>query len=303
MSEGTPPPPPSENPEGGAPPQYGQTPPPPEPPGGAVPPPPPPPPPPGPGGPGGYGAAPPPPPPPPLGGGDYSATDAFSYGWAKFKAKPAELLVPILVVLVVIIVLEVVVQLLLRATLLGTHSCTQTILGSEVRTQCGPGFFVSLLGAGLAGLVVSLFAQALGAGLIKNALNITDDKPASMGEVTKWASNGKVITAALIVAVATFIGTLLCYLPGIIVGFLLNWTMFYVVDQDMEPMDAVKASVKFAIDHLGNTVVFYLLGIVAFVVGAILCLVGLLVAAPVVLIGAAFTFRRLNGHQVSPVAA
>ena len=47
---------------------------------------------------------------------------------------------------------------------------------------------------------------------------------------------------------------------------------------------------------------FYLLGIVAFIVGAILCLVGLLVAAPVVLIGAAFTFRRLNGQQVSPVA-
>ena len=39
-----------------------------------------------------------------------------------------------------------------------------------------------------------------------------------------------------------------------------------------------------------------------FVVGTILCLVGLLVAAPVVLIGAAFTFRRLNGQQVSPVA-
>ncbi len=111
------------------------------------------------------------------------------------------------------------------------------------------------------------------------------------------------ITAALIVAVATFIGTLLCYLPGLIVGFLLNWTMFYVVDQDMAPMDAAKASVKFATDHLGDTVVFYLLGIVAFIVGAVLCLVGLLVAAPVVLIGAAYTFRKLNGQQVSPVAA
>ncbi len=208
-----------------------------------------------------------------------------------------------LVVLLIVIVLEVIVQLVLRATLLGTHDCTQTILGTEVKTQCGPSFFVSLLGAGLAGLVVSLIAQALGAGLIKNALNVADDKPVSMGEIGKWAGNGKVITAALIVAVATFIGTLLCYLPGLIVGFLLNWTMFYVVDQDMDPVDAVKASVKFATDHLANTVVFYLLGIVAFIVGAILCLVGLLVAAPVVLIGAAYTFRRLNGQQVSPVAA
>jgi uncharacterized membrane protein len=211
--------------------------------------------------------------------------------------------VPILVVLVIIIVLEVIVQIILRATLLGTHDCTTTVLGTSVQTQCGPSFIVSLLGAGLAGLVVSLIAQALGAGLIKNALNVADDKPVSLGEIGKWAGNGRVITAALIVAVATFIGTLLCYLPGIIVGFLLNWTMFYVVDQDMAPMDAAKASVKFATDHLGNTVVFYLLGIVAFVVGAVLCLVGLLVAAPVVLIGAAFTFRKLNGQQVSPAPA
>ncbi len=207
-----------------------------------------------------------------------------------------------LVVLVIVIVLEVIVQIILRASLLGTHDCTKTVLGTTVQTQCGPSFFVSLLGAGLAGLVISLITQALGAGLIKNALHIADGQPASMGEIGKYAGNGKVITAALIVSVATFIGTLLCYLPGIIVGFLLNWTMFYVVDQGMEPMDAVKASVKFAVDNLGNTVVFYLLGIVAFVVGAILCLVGLLVAAPVVLIGAAYTFRKLNGQQVSPVA-
>ncbi len=213
------------------------------------------------------------------------------------------MLVPILVVLVIIIVLEVIVQFLLRATLLGTHDCTRTVLGSQYATQCGPNFALQLLGTGIAGLVVSLIAQALGAGLIKNALNVADDKPVSMGEVWTWAGNGKVITAALIVAVATFIGTLLCYLPGLIVGFLLNWTMFFVVDKGMEPVEAVKASVKFVVDNLGNTLVFYLLGIVAFVVGALLCLVGLLVAAPVVLIGAAYTFRRLSGEPVSPVPA
>ncbi len=59
---------------------------------------------------------------------------------------------------------------------------------------------------------------------------------------------------------------------------------------------------KFAMDHLGDTVVFYLLGIVVLIVGAILCLVGLLVAAPVLLIAAAFTFRKLSGEQVSPAA-
>ena len=124
-----------------------------------------------------------------------------------------------------------------------------------------------------------------------------------MAEIGRWATNPQVLLAALIVAVATFIGTILCYVPGIIVGFLLNWTMFYVVDKNMGAIDAIKASVKFVTDHLGDTILFYLLGLVVLIVGAILCLVGLLVAVPVVLIGAAYTYRRLNGEQVAPAPA
>ena len=232
----------------------------------------------------------------------YSAPDSFKYGWDKFKAKPGEMLVPVLIVLVAVIVLEVIVQFLLRATILGTHDCTTTVLGQSVVTQCGPSFWVSLLGAGLAGLVVSLVTQALGAGLIKNALNIVDGKPASIGEIGTWATNGQVILAALIIAVATFVGTLLCYIPGLIVAFLLNWTMFFVVDQNMKAMDAIKASVNFVTSHLGETIVFWLLGLVTIIVGTILCLVGLLVAVPVLLIAAAYTYRVLNGQQVTPAA-
>ena len=79
--------------------------------------------------------------------------------------------------------------------------------------------------------------------------------------------------------------------------------MFYVVDQDMAPVDAIKASVNFVTSHLGETIVFYLLGIVVLFVGALLCGIGLLVAVPIVLIAAAFTFRVLNGQQVSQPAA
>ncbi len=302
MSEGTVPP--DDTP---GPPPGGAAPPPPPPPSDPPPPPPATPPPPPPATPqpgGGYGAAPPPPPPaPPGAGGAYSAPDSFGYGWSRFKAKPSELLVPVLVVVVAIIVVELVVQLLLRATLLGTHDCTTTVLGTSVQTQCGPSFFVTILGTALAGLFVSLVAQALGAGLIKNALNIADGKPTSVGEIGAWVFKPNVLLTALLVAGATAIGTVLCYLPGLIIGFLFNWAMFYVVDEDMSPVDAIKASVNFVTSHLGETIVFYLLGIVAIIVGAVLCLVGLLVTVPVLLIAAAYTFRVLNGRQVTAVAA
>jgi len=210
------------------------------------------------------------------------------------------MLVPVLVVFLVVIVVEAIVQVLLATTLLATRDCTTTVGGQSVRAVCGPNPFVRLLATALAGLVVSLIVQSLGAGLIKNALNVADGRPASINQVFTWAVKPQVIGTAALIALITFVGTLLCYLPGLIAAFLLNWSMFYVVDKNLSPVDAIKASFSFTTGHLGATLVFYLLGVVAFIVGALLCLVGLLVAAPVVLIGAAYTFRRLLDEPVTP---
>jgi uncharacterized membrane protein len=210
--------------------------------------------------------------------------------------------VPALIVLAVLIVVDVVIQIILRGALLGTHDCTKTIFGTEVDTQCGPGFFTTLFVSALGGLVASFIGQLLGAGLIKSALNVADGKEVNVGDVLGYATKPKVVTTAALVAGATFVGSLLCYLPGLIVGFLTLFAMFYVVDKDMEPMDAIKASFSLTTSKLGETILFYLLGIVVIIVGAILCLVGLLAAVPVVLAGAAYTFRVLNDEPVSPVA-
>ena len=239
----------------------------------------------------------------PAGNGGYSATDAISYGWARFSKSPATLLVPVLIVLVVMIVLEVIVQIILRQTLLGTHDCGSTvILGTTVKQTCGPSFIATVLGAAIAGFVISLIAQVLGAGLIKCGLDVVDGKQPSAGEVFAYVSHSNVIVAGLLVSVATFIGTLLCYLPGIVVGFLLMFTMFFVVDKNLAPIDALKASVQFTTSHLGDTVLFYVLAAVCIIIGAILCGVGLLAAIPVVLVGAAYTFRRLHDEPVTPAA-
>ena len=147
--------------------------------------------------------------------------------------------------------------------------------------------------------MASFIAQVLGAGLIKSALNVADGKPVNAGDVFGYATKSNVIATAALVAAATFVGSLLCYLPGLVVGFLTLFAMFYVVDKDMAPVDAIKASVSLTTSRLGETILFYLLGIVVIFVGAILCLVGLLAAVPVVLAAAAYTFRVLNNEPVT----
>ena len=275
--------------------------PPPPPVSGATPPPPPPP------APGGYGAPPAPPVPPgygaPTGGSAYSAPEAIKYGWEKFTKKPTQLLVPVLIVAVVALALEVVLFIIMNHTLLDTScSVTNDENGFNIHgCDSGPGFFTRLFAYALVGLVVSLFVQAMSAGLIKAGLDVVDGKDVDAGSVFAYVTNGNVLVTAVIVSVATSIGSFLCYLPGLVVGFLTVFSMFFVVDKNMAPVEAIKASISLTTSRLGDTIVFYLLAIVTIIVGAILCGVGLLAAIPVVIGAAAYTFRVLHDEPVSPL--
>ena len=292
MSEGTPPPDSSSSADSG------QTPPPPppsgpasgeQPPGWGAPPP-------------GQGGGYPPPPPPPTGVGGpgaYSPTDAVAYGWNKFKANPGPLLVGTLILLVVSGLISFLTNLI--ATAIFVDDATTTINSDgTIAFDGGSGFFASLLVSMVVSLIVGLVSQLIVAGLIKGALDTADGKPVSVGGMFEGWDKGKVLIAAIIVSVATAIGTLLCYIPGLIIGFLTSYTIFFVVDRGMEPMDAIKASYAFVTAHLGPTIGYYLLGILVVIAGALLCGVGLLAAVPIAVLGAAYTFRRLQDQQVTP---
>jgi uncharacterized membrane protein len=186
-----------------------------------------------------------------------------------------------IVVFVGVVVIAFVVEVVVHALFGGTTS-----------------FGTALFAYGLAAALINLATQVLAAGLYKGATHVTDGRPFSTDQLFDDWDKTQVVIAALIIAAATFIGTILCYLPGLIVGFLAQFTLLFVVDKHLEAVDAIKASVRLVVDNLGNALLFYLLALVVLAVGAILCGVGLLVAAPVALIGLAYTYRRLQGEPV-----
>jgi len=267
--------------------------------GGANGPPPPPPPP---GGPGGYG---------PGGGGPgyggqpayggppapaYSVGDALSFGWAKFQANVGPILLSALVLLVGVGAVAVVGGLVSGAL----SSDVECAFDSNGEFVCdgGTGFFAGLVIQAILTAVLLVVFQVIGAGLIRAALKVTDGGSWEFSEVLRTDKIGKVVVAALIVAAITFVGTLLCYFPGIIAGFMLSYTLYFVVDRDLEPMDAVKASFELTKNNLGNTLVWYIVGAIVAFAGFLACGVGALVSLPVVLLGTAYTYRTLTGGTV-----
>lgn len=202
-----------------------------------------------------------------------SATDAFGYGWAKFQQHVGPLLIAMVVYLV-------------GAAIIGGIS--YTILGKA-------GFIGSVLFQIIYWVIIALIQMAI----IRGSLFIVDGRPLELKDMFATDQLGQYILAAVLVAIATGIGIILCVIPGLIVAFFAAYYGYFVLDKKMEAVDAIKASFSFVQANVGTLIVFYLLSLVAYFVGAALCGIGLLVAIPVVIIGQAFLYRRLTGGAVS----
>lgn len=238
-----------------------------------------------------------PPPADPL-NGPYSATTAIGYGWNQFIKNPGQVMVPAVVYFVVVAVVAVLAELLLFIPLTRT---TSKVNADGTLSVSGGSFFLSLLAAGLLSFIIAAVAMLLQAGIIKAALGVTDGKKVSLGEAYAGWDKGKVIVAALLIGLMVGIGSLLCYLPGIILAYLSMFTMYFVIDKGMSPVDAIKASFSLTTSRLGETLVFAILAYLVTFAGALLCGVGLIASVPIATIATAYTYRRLHGEPVAPV--
>lgn len=301
-------PPPS--PAGGAyPPSEGQPGPypPPPPAGGAYPPPPgqyPPPP---------AGQYPPPPggqyPPPPAGqypppGGGYPAAvqpspvgEAMSYGWGKFTTNGGVFVAAALIWVVVAAVAVSLVGLVFGGL-------------AGVTDPDGDGSGLAGVGFSFGWIVVNavfwLAAYLVQAAFVRVSLHLTYGRPARLGDFFSFERSGPVVLTALLLAGVNLVVSLVSWFPLVgwllpaVVNFLLLFTLWFVIDKDLSPVDALRSSVQLVTANLGTTILFYLLGFLILAAGAALCGVGLLIALPVVLVATSYLYRRLLGEPIAP---
>jgi uncharacterized membrane protein len=223
----------------------------------------------------------------------YKATEAIAFGWKKFKERPSTLLVPMIVVLVVLIAADALIQFVIVGGLFGTESCDTSNINGQISQSCGQSFWRQLLGAGLGAALISLVGQIMLAGIYRGALRVMDGEGFSLGQLFEGYKKMQVVLAAIFIAVATGIATVLCFLPGILIAFLTSFTLFFIVDQQLEAAEAIAESVKMVWHNFWAVLLFGILAFICLVIGTIALLIGLLVAVPVVVFGAAYTYRRL----------
>lgn len=228
-------------------------------------------------------APPPPPPAAPVGNtSGWNIGDALNYGWTKFQANAAQFIIGGIALFIGLAVVTGV-YLVLQNALIDYNS----------------GLFITLFVGALSGALYFVVAQIIGAGLIRGCLGVTEGRPFVASEVLKTTNLGPIVITSLIVGAASFVGFLLCYLPGLVVVFMTQWSLYFVIDKGLEPVDAIKASVDLVRNNLTDTLIWYIVGGLVAGVGAIACGVGLLVTLPIALVGGAYTYKKLTGQEVA----
>jgi len=212
----------------------------------------------------------------------WNVGDALGYGWARFRGSPRTYVLGVL---------------LLVAGLVVAAAAGALVQTAMVDVTSGLG--ISLLAGAVAVALLVLAAQVLGAGFLRGALGVTEGRPFEAREVLGTEGVGRVVTTGLVIAAGTFLGSLLCYLPGLALAFLTQWSLYFVIDRGLGPGAAIRASVDLVTSRLTESLVWFVVGGLVVAAGAALCGVGLLVALPVVLLGGAYTYRVLTGQVVA----
>ena len=257
--------------------------------------------------PGGHGAPPPPPAggyggPPPGGPDNWDVGAAVNYGWTKFQANVGQMILAALAIFAgAVLIYGIAFFAIIIPAGDSDYSCSFNDAGEYACSGDNGGLgILSLIVLALLYVVFFIYAQVIGAGLIREGLGVTEGRSFTTAGVFKFENIGNVIVTSLLVGVGTFIGTILCVVPGIIFGFLTMFSLFFVVDKNLAPVDAIKASIELVRNNIGSTIIWYLVAYVIALVGAVLCGVGLLVAIPVILVGTCYTYKTLAGQPVAP---
>jgi len=229
----------------------------------------------------------------------YTVGEAFNYGWRKFQQHFGPILLAALGYLVAIGIVAFLFSLLFSGIIGGSTECTTNASGVTSCNTSGGGFVGLLLGTALYALILTVLTALMQAGLARGVLAITYGRHLEVATMFKFDNVLTVIIASLMVGVGTAIGYFLCIIPGLIVMFFSQFYVWFIVDKQMGAWDAIKASFALVNQHLGTLILFFLASVVAYLVGAILCGIGLLVAIPVIYIAQGYTYRRLQGESVA----
>ena len=208
-----------------------------------------------------------------MGGAPLSVGDGMSWAWSKFKENA------------LILVVGMGLWTVLSSFTVEAH---YNVNGEE------HGFgLVGRSGTYIA-IAIGLFASIVTTHM---AIKVATGRPLAWSDLFTFPNFGASLLAAFLTAVATYVGSLLCVVPGVIAAFLLHYSVYFTVDKGIDGIAGMKASWATLSSHVGELFPFALTGAGLYLVG-VLTVFGWLVTVPLVMLLSAYSYVRIQGYDV-----
>jgi uncharacterized membrane protein len=231
----------------------------------------------------------------------FSIGDALSWSWNKFTQNLAALLVPAIVYLAGMGILGGAtwgVALALSDNTTSTYTDAYGQTYTVASAQMGPAAFAVITVGYLAVFALALYMQA---GMVSGCLDVADGKPVTIGTFFKPRNLVPVLLTILLVVAGVMVGSILCFIPGLVFAFFAMFAFQFAIDRSLSPVESVKASIAVVRPNLVNVLLSALAQSAVVAVGQVACGVGVFAAIPVALLIQTYTYRKLSGGQVAAV--
>ncbi|MCX6511029.1 MAG: hypothetical protein NT081_09505 [Actinobacteria bacterium] len=196
---------------------------------------------------------------------------ALSYGWEKFVANLGTMILIVAIFFGVQFVFNIAIQFLKPN-----------------------GLITGLLVAGVLIAIAVFVGFMIEAGLIRAALAITEGRPPEASMMFSTERLVPFAIGAVIVALLSFVGILVCCIGYVVVRLFLLFWGFYILDpkRNDEPVDAIKNSYNLVSKNAGDVLVF---AIVVVVINIVTC--GLAIGITEIATG--YAYKQLNGDPIA----
>lgn len=105
------------------------------------------------------------------------------------------------------------------------------------------------------------------------------------------------LVASLLITVFTFIGTIFCIIPGLVIAAMYQFTYLFIIDKKMDFWPAMQASHALVKNDYFGFTIFFIAAVLLNVIGFLCCLVGVLATMPILYAAITVAYKEIVGFQ------
>ncbi|MCX7698887.1 MAG: DUF975 family protein, partial [Candidatus Goldbacteria bacterium] len=151
-------------------------------------------------------------------------------------------------------------------------------------------------------IVILTFAainMIISIGLIIIPLKFADNEKPQFADLFSGARFFfKYIISSILCGIIVIIGFCLLIIPGIILAIRFSFYMFFIVDKDAGPVEALKSSFNLTRGHTWNIFIFGIILILLNFLGVLALFVGLFITIPITMVAYAYVYRQLTSESL-----